>query len=139
MSCWCLHGTCSSWISYYKIPVGHPVAVSPPRVHAETVESRSWLQGLRIALTGSAVASACCVFHLKMISSESPTLSFDCVGISIVWQHWWWKEATAVGDGEKHWLHASLLDFGLQILPHSRSWAIQRFYMKFPVEIQNFL
>ena len=35
VSCWCLHGMCSSWISCYRIPVGHPVAISPPEVHAE--------------------------------------------------------------------------------------------------------
>ena len=134
-----LHDVRSNRINCYRIPVGHPVAVSPPQVHVEMVESRSQLQGLRIALTGSAAASTCFFFHLKMISSESPTFWFDCVGISIVWQQWWWKEVTIVGDGEKHWFHASLLDFKLQILLHSRSWPVPRFYMKFPVELQNFL
>ena len=52
MSCWCLHGMCSSWIRCYRIPVGHPIVVSPPGVHAKINESRSQVQGPKIALTG---------------------------------------------------------------------------------------
>ena len=52
MSCWCLHGMCSSRIRCYRIPVGHPVAVSPPGVHVEINESRSQVQGPEVALTG---------------------------------------------------------------------------------------
>ena len=52
MSCWCFHGMCSSWISCYRIPIGHPITISPPRVHVEINESGSQVQGPKVALIG---------------------------------------------------------------------------------------
>jgi len=72
-SCRFLHGVFSSRINRYRIPVGHPIAVSPPRVHAEIMESRSQVQGPQIALTGKALSLYVLYFLLKNISFEIPT------------------------------------------------------------------
>lgn len=52
MSYWCFHGMCSSWISCYRVPVAHPVVVSPLGVQYEINESCSQVQGPEVALIG---------------------------------------------------------------------------------------
>ena len=68
MSYGCLHGMCSSRINCYRIPVGHPVVVSPPGVHAKRIESPSQVQGPETALTGKVCEPLHALFPPKNIS-----------------------------------------------------------------------
>ena len=83
MSSWCLHGTCSSWISYYRILVGHRVAVSPPGVHVKIIESRSQVQGHEISLTGKVCEPLHALFLAKknLFFSEKTKFWDECAGI----------------------------------------------------------
>jgi len=73
MCCRRLDGVHSSWMNYYGTPAGCPVAVVPPRVHAEAVEmvaSRSRSLGPRTILTNSAWC-LCFFYYLRIASSAN--------------------------------------------------------------------